>query len=355
MPLAYEDLRRGKVPSATQRPTRAPVASDASAELAEALAIERHVRECAAGLDEWADVRRVRAGRVCVGPPHSLLGHPVDVTEKDRQNAPRSAREGDLMSSSHAKEDGAREVKAMEDRQAPPIADRTLYADLRVLARLALNLGEVRRATRGPSGRRETVATHTVMLALFALEAAGRRVSSARLDRGLVVAYAVVHDLLEALTGDVSTLRPLSDDAERERNEAERDALRLVREQLAPGSPVVRLVEEYLEQKAPEARWVRHLDKMLPKVVRAESGGAAWGDVTSGEIKRRHDDQRADLAGEFPGLDHLLGLACRDAEFGVMTAEARRGREFVVQGPLEPVDGEDGVFVATVNWRGSSS
>lgn len=172
------------------------------------------------------------------------------------------------------------------------------------LARLALAFGRVERATRHEDGVRvETDTDHTVMLALVVGELA-----PPHLDRPLIVAYAVVHDLLEVYAGDENTLTitPEGLEAKRVREAAARE--RLVAE-LGPGSWYARLLARYEAQREPEARFVRLVDKVLPKLTHAYNGCAAAKAVTDhAGFVEAHARQYERLAAEYPEFPATLAL-----------------------------------------------
>lgn len=139
------------------------------------------------------------------------------------------------------------------------------------LANLVLRLGEVERITLHPDGRRrESVTTHSLMLAIVAAELA-----PPHLDLGEVMAMALVHDLVEAYAGDTPTLVALDASGQAAKDAREAAALERIRSELGPDSLVVGTIERFEAQKSREARWVRHLDKCMPKLTHALNGGAA--------------------------------------------------------------------------------
>lgn len=136
------------------------------------------------------------------------------------------------------------------------------------LARLALALGRVDRITQHPDGYPESDTDHTVMLALVAAELA-----PPRLDRGRVLAYAIVHDLVEVYAGDTPTLVALDEAGRRAKDAREAAALARFRDELGADSWVVRTIEAFEAQADPEARWVKLLDKSAPKLTHILNGG----------------------------------------------------------------------------------
>jgi putative hydrolase of HD superfamily len=118
----------------------------------------------------------------------------------------------------------------------------------------------------------ESVAEHSfgvVALALFVGDL------HASLDRGRLLAIALVHDLAEALVGDLpaSASRLIGKAA---KHEAERKAMLELLGNLLQGDRYVELWEEYSRGASPEARLVKALDRleMLGQALAYERAGA---------------------------------------------------------------------------------
>ncbi len=183
---------------------------------------------------------------------------------------------------------------------------KQLADDLVNLGRLALAFGKVERATYHPDLTPETDATHTVMLSWVACALAAR----CCLDVGLVAQLVSVHDLPEVYAGDTQTLRigaeGLASKAERE----ERATARLEGEFAAGGASwLTRTLALYNAQEIPEARLVRAVDKMCPKLTHLLNGGHAFHvlEMSAAEFEERMARQDRELreyadADEFPEL-----------------------------------------------------
>jgi putative hydrolases of HD superfamily len=178
------------------------------------------------------------------------------------------------------------------------------------LGDLAMVFGRIdRTACYHPGGRRkETDTDHTVMLSWVACAIADKFYRE--LDLGLVAQFALVHDAPEVYAGDTQTLRisPEGKAAKREREAAA--VARLAREFAAtlPWFPI--LIATYERQVLPEARFVRALDKSLPKVVHLLDNlhGLAEFGITRDELTKTLADQTADIATyarEFPELAEI--------------------------------------------------
>ena len=179
----------------------------------------------------------------------------------------------------------------------------TLARALR-LAQIALAFGRVERVTRHEDGvRPETDTDHTVMLGLLAAELA-----PAGLDRARIAAFALVHDLAEVYAGDTQTLTasPEAMAAKAAREDAART--RLVAE-LGYDSWVAAMLVTYEQQREPEARFVRLIDKVLPKLTHAFNGCAAARALTDpvGFVDS-HVRQLRRLQAEYPEFPDALAL-----------------------------------------------
>jgi len=204
------------------------------------------------------------------------------------------------------------------------------------LGRLALQFSRVERVTKHEDGiRPETDADHTIMLGLIAGELAdlfkgpyrvGDHVVAdavvvhgdgiykgphvAFLDPNLVVAFALVHDFIETYTGDVQT-QTIGAEGRAAKRARERAAETQLHTDLGTESEswVVRMVIRYEEQMCPEARFVRLLDKVMPKITHAFNGCIAARALTDypGFVKA-HQEQHEQLSKAYPEFPEILEL-----------------------------------------------
>ena len=105
-----------------------------------------------------------------------------------------------------------------------------------------------------PYAEVESVADHTFAMALLAY-----LFCPEDLDRGRVLEMSLVHDLPEIVTGD---LTPSQVTCQEEKNRSELAALEELSGDLERASQLLELVEEYQQQRTPESRWVKGLDKL---------------------------------------------------------------------------------------------
>lgn len=191
------------------------------------------------------------------------------------------------------------------------------------MARIVLQFGQVRRVTMHLDGEYESDTTHTVMLALLALEMAGR----AGLDIGLAVQYAVVHDLAEAYAGDKNTAHGLTESEAAAKAEREAEAMERLAADL-DGTRTIALLQRYEAQVDPEARLVRYLDKVTPKLTHFLNGGRALLalGITADGVREKHAVQGALLTAKYPDMTDVRCLfeeACAMVERGIDEAVIR--------------------------------
>jgi putative hydrolase of HD superfamily len=178
------------------------------------------------------------------------------------------------------------------------------------LAALAMAFGRIdRTCCYHATGEKESDTDHTVMLSWVAPSLAAK-LYPGRLDVGLVSQFASVHDAVEVYAGDTPTLRigPAGRAAKAAR---ERAAAQRIAAQFAGRLPwMAEMVERYERQEEPEARFVRAVDKDMPKLVHPEDGarGLAEEGITAAELAGIYCRQAAEIseyAGEFTELANL--------------------------------------------------
>lgn len=147
------------------------------------------------------------------------------------------------------------EHETFEQLSHPERATRTILR----LGTYAVQMAQVERVPRLPSGERENNAEHSYMLSLIAPALAHEHYP--HLDRGLIAQFANVHDLVEIKTGDVPTFAATSDQLAQKAAE-EAVAAHELASQLDPYT--ADLLLRYEAQEEIEARFVRMVDKLLP-------------------------------------------------------------------------------------------
>ena len=189
------------------------------------------------------------------------------------------------------------------------------------LTRLTLRFARVERVTRHEDGiRPETDSDHTVMLGIVACDLADDLAPIVgAFDRGMVAQFALVHDIVEAYAGDVQTL---TIDAAGRAAKADREAAAVARltEEFGAESWLVRCLTKYEAQDTAEARYVRVLDKVLPKLTHTANGCCAAVLLTDRDgFAASHAAQLRKLRDEYPefymyGVLLLLAESMRASE-----------------------------------------
>ena len=136
------------------------------------------------------------------------------------------------------------------------MTDRVTREELRSKLLRALELKELPRAgwVRVGVPEPESVAAHSWGVAWLVLALCPPGV-----DRGRALAMAVVHDLPEVLTGDVTPHDPVSPE---EKSRSEQSALEALVRPLAHAAELQQLWREFELQSSPEGRFVRACDKL---------------------------------------------------------------------------------------------
>lgn len=178
------------------------------------------------------------------------------------------------------------------------------------LGGLALDFGRINRITFHRDGvTPESDTDHTVMLGWLACALAARFWDRLELDSGLIAEFALVHDAVELYAGDTPTLR-ITDDERAAKAVREHDALMRIAKEFGkhdqlPWFPAT--IALYEQQSLPEARFVRALDKILPKITHLLDDAVTLRreGMTAAELRATLNKQREDLrtyAGDFPEL-----------------------------------------------------
>jgi 5'-deoxynucleotidase YfbR-like HD superfamily hydrolase len=188
------------------------------------------------------------------------------------------------------------------------MADRTTNS-VYALGVLSLAFGRVDRITYHDDGTTpESDTDHTVMLGLIACAFAERHLPD--LDLGLIAQYALVHDLVEVYAGDTPTLR-INAEQRASKEEREMAAYRRIYDEFHASLPWVHTMIAFYEARdTPEARYVKAMDKLLPKVTHIANRGVTLRHqgFTLSELMARYEQQLDELqayAADFPPLFDL--------------------------------------------------
>lgn len=178
------------------------------------------------------------------------------------------------------------------------------------LARLSLGFGRVDRLTYHEDGvTRESDTDHTVMLALIACAFAARHPEMG-LDVGLVAQFAIVHDLPEVYAGDTPTLRALDPAAARDKQAREDEAAYRIARETSALPWVADVLETYEQRELPEARYVKAMDKLLPKLTHILNGGVCIreGNMSLAEVASRYAEQDEEIRAYAAGFPLIFDL-----------------------------------------------
>lgn len=177
------------------------------------------------------------------------------------------------------------------------------------LGALSLAFARVNRITYHPDGTTpESDTDHTVMLGLIACALADRWYPA--LNKGQIAQYALVHDLVEVYAGDMPTLRALSADAKAEKRAREHAAYQRIQREFTQLPWLAWTISCYEDLATPEARFVKALDKLLPKITHLLNGAAtirAQG-VTRDELAARYEQQIDEIYAYAEGFNELFDL-----------------------------------------------
>ncbi len=180
------------------------------------------------------------------------------------------------------------------------------------LGQLALLFGRKKRATfHEDCVTMESDTDHTVMLGLVACAAATHIPS---LNSGRVAELVLVHDLVEAHAGDTNTFN-ISAQAAADKKEREAAAMVRLQDEFADVPYLLQTLEAYEEQVEVEARFVRYMDKAMPKITHLLNGCyAIWGPMgrTFDDLVEDHRTQLERLNAEYPEFADVLGPLMND-------------------------------------------
>lgn len=120
--------------------------------------------------------------------------------------------------------------------------------------------GQIKRATKMPNGEYESDSHHSFTLALIGYELA--KAYAPELDAEKVMAYGLVHDLPELISGDMPTLLASSEDLVRKKEQDRQAAVALGKE-LKSAPHIMSLIESFEAGADEEAKFVYWLDKTM--------------------------------------------------------------------------------------------
>ncbi len=179
------------------------------------------------------------------------------------------------------------------------------------LASLVLDFGKVNRQTFHQDGiNPESDTDHTVMLGILGVALASRLYKD--LDLGLVAQFALVHDLVEAHAGDTPTLMGVNKDFLKQKEKREKKALNKIKKEFGKDFGWIhKTIEKYEKLDTKEARYIKVLDKILPKITVILNNAKAINDkklATKEGAKKTFDIQREKITGLAYDMPELIEL-----------------------------------------------
>ncbi len=136
------------------------------------------------------------------------------------------------------------------------------------ISQVTIDFAAIERIPRYNDCERENNAEHSFMLALAGVVIAEEHYPE--IDSGLVAKFALVHDLPELITNDVPTFK-ISSEQLTEKEAAEKQAVHTLSDRI--NGTISGYLKRYEAQIETEARFVRHIDKLLPYAVDANGSG----------------------------------------------------------------------------------
>ncbi len=187
------------------------------------------------------------------------------------------------------------------EREAAEIAKIVLD-----VSQITIDFASIERVPRYYTHRKENDAEHSFMLGLAAMAIGATRYPG--LNTGLMTQFALVHDLVELKTNDVQTFKTDKKTLEA-KHKAEQAALAELQKTLPPY--LADMLTCYEEQVLPEARLVRHIDKLLPYGVDIRGAGLAvmeedYEVTTAEQLLGQNADNEKRFAEMFPEQSHAI-------------------------------------------------
>jgi len=166
------------------------------------------------------------------------------------------------------------------------------------LASLILDFGKVDRITSHQDGiYPESDTDHTVMLGILGVALASRLYKD--LDLGLVAQFALVHDLVEVHAGDTPTLVGVDHVFLKEKEKREKIAFNKIKKEFNGHFDWIhKTIEKYEKLDTKEARFIKVLDKILPKITVVLNKAKAVNDkklATREGVRKSQETQKEQL------------------------------------------------------------
>ena len=187
--------------------------------------------------------------------------------------------------------------------------------DIINLGQLSLQFSRVERTTLHEDGlRTETDSDHTVMLSILGCSIAS--ILRPDLDLGKIAQYALVHDLVEVYAGDTVTIN-ITEAGKKEKEAKEARALARINKEFGKSFPwLIKTIKSYESLDTIEARFVKGLDKLLPKITHLLNNGQYIKQIgiTKTELIKRYDQQIIEMSKYSYDLPEIMDLRDKLAE-----------------------------------------
>ena len=166
------------------------------------------------------------------------------------------------------------------------------------LASLVLDFGKVNRQTFHQDGiTSESDTDHTVMLGILGCSIASKLYKD--MDLGKVAQFAFIHDFVEVHAGDTPTLINVTSEFLKSKEEKEAIALEKIKNDFGDEFDWIHdTIEKYESLDTKEARFIKVLDKVLPKLTVVLNKAKGINDnnlATKKQAKETFDKQRIKL------------------------------------------------------------
>lgn len=179
------------------------------------------------------------------------------------------------------------------------ISENTIDSILN-LGKLLLQFGRVHRITYHEDGvTPESDTDHTVMLSIIACAYAAK--VDSKLDIGKIAQFCLIHDLVEVYAQDTPTLRILTETEKQEKRNRETFAYERIKKEFGEEFPwLIDTMYAYETLSTSEARFVKVIDKIMPKITHILNNGVTVHQQKQGEhLVEIHKQQLQDMLASY--------------------------------------------------------
>lgn len=182
------------------------------------------------------------------------------------------------------------------------------------LGKLLMQFGRVKKSTYHEDGQTvESDTDHTVMTAVIACAFAERFLPE--LDAGKIAKFALVHDLVEVYAGDTPTFKKMSETEKKAKENRERTSLKRIVKQFGQELPWIhQTIKAYEAQRTAEARYVKAMDKLMPKITHILNSGVSIKEKgyskpeAMGIYEEQHDKMQKEYGNDFAEVMQLVKI-----------------------------------------------